>query len=89
MIRGTVEVECAGDKVREARLRCCGHVQKRDSEDTGKMILNMEVEDRMKRGKQQTRFMDVVKENTKRVGVTEEDVRDRVRWRQMGHCGGP
>lgn len=53
------------------------------------MILNMEVEDRMKRGKQQTRFMDVVKENTKRVGVIEGDVRDRVRWRQMGHCGGP
>lgn len=52
------------------------------------MILNMEVEDRVKRGKQQTRFMDVVKENTKRVSVI-EDVRDRVRWRQMGHCGGP
>lgn len=31
-------------------------------------------------GGKQTRFMDVVKENTKRVGVTEEDVRDRVRW---------
>lgn len=41
--------------------------------DTGKMILNMEVEDRMKRGKQQTRFMDVVKENTKS-------------WRDRGGC---
>lgn len=83
MTRGTAQVERPGDKVREARLRCCGHVQRRDSEDTGKMILNMEVEDRRKRGKQQIRFMDVVKENTKRVGVTEEDVRDRVRWRQI------
>lgn len=33
------------------------------------------------------RFMDVVKENKKKAGVTEEDSRDRVRLRQMIHCG--
>ncbi|KAF7654083.1 hypothetical protein LDENG_00074760, partial [Lucifuga dentata] len=31
-IRGTAHVRCFGDKVREARLRWFGHVQRRDSE---------------------------------------------------------
>ncbi|KAF7660222.1 hypothetical protein LDENG_00286240, partial [Lucifuga dentata] len=30
-IRGTAHVRCFGDKVREARLRWFGHVQRRDS----------------------------------------------------------
>lgn len=35
-------------------------------------------------------FMDVPKEDTKRVaGVTEEDSRCRVRWRQVICCGEP
>lgn len=34
-------------------------------------------------------FMEVVKENTQRVGVTEEDGRDRVRWSQMICCCDP
>lgn len=33
--------------------------------------------------------MDVVKENMQRTGVAEEDVRDKVRWKQMIHCGDP
>lgn len=32
--------------------------------------------------------MDVMKEDRQRVGVIEEDARDRVRW-QMIHCGDP
>ena len=31
-IRGTAHVRCFGDKVREARLRWFGHVQRRESE---------------------------------------------------------
>lgn len=45
----------------------------------------MELLSRRKRGKRQTRFMDIVE--IKGVGVTEEDVRDRVRWRQLINCG--
>lgn len=33
--------------------------------------------------------MDVMKENMQRVGMTEEDVRHRVRCRQMIHCSDP
>lgn len=47
-------------------------------------MLNMEVPGRRKR-----RFVDVVKENITRVGVTEEDTRHRVKWRKVLHCGNP
>lgn len=31
--------------------------------------------------------MNVVKEDMKRVGVTEVDAVDRTQWKQMMHCG--
>lgn len=33
------------------------------------------------RGKEQRKFMDVMKDTTRMVGVTEEDASDSVRWR--------
>ena len=33
--------------------------------------------------------MDVEEEDMKLVGVREDDVEDRVRWRQMIHCKNP
>ncbi|PME06485.1 hypothetical protein A8A06_13560 [Escherichia coli] len=88
-IRGTAHVEKFGDKVREARLRWFGHVQRRDSGYIGQRMLKMELPGRRRRGRPQRRFMDVVKEDMQRVGVREEDARDRVRWRQMIRCGDP
>ncbi|KAF7645083.1 hypothetical protein LDENG_00132800 [Lucifuga dentata] len=81
-IRGTAHVRCFGDKVREARLRWFGHVQRRDSEHIGRRMLRP-------RGRPKRRFMDVVKEDMKLVGVREEEAEDRVRWRQMIRCGDP
>lgn len=52
-------------------------------------MLNMELPSRRKRGRRQRRFMDVVKGDIQKVDVTEEDARDRVRWRQMNHRSDP
>lgn len=60
-------------------------MQRRDSRYVGERMLKMELLSRRKRGKRQTTFMDLVE--IKGVGVTEEDVRDRVRWRQLINCG--
>lgn len=49
----------------------------------------MELPGRMETGRQLIRFRDVVKEDIKRFGVTEEDAMDRVRWRQIINCGDP
>ncbi|KAF7669562.1 hypothetical protein LDENG_00173740 [Lucifuga dentata] len=61
-IRGTAHVRYFGDKVREARLRWFGHVQRRDSEHIGRRMLRP-------RRRPKRRLMDVVKEDMKLVGV--------------------
>lgn len=50
-------------------------MQRRDSRYSGQRML-MQVQGRCKRETSQSSFMDVVTEDTERVGVTEEDVRD-------------
>ena len=49
-IRGTTRVRRLGDKVREARLRWFGHVQRTDSEYIGRRMIKMELPGRRQRG---------------------------------------
>ncbi|KAK2880212.1 hypothetical protein Q8A73_022910 [Channa argus] len=88
-IRGTAHVRCFGDKVREARLRWFGHVQRRNCEYIGRRMLRLELPGRRSRGRPKRRFMDVVREDMKLFGVSVEDAEDRVRWRHMIRCGDP
>ena len=60
-----------------ARLRWFERVQRLDSEYISRRIMRWP----------ERRFMDVVKQDKKLVGVREEDAEDRVRWRQMIRCG--
>ncbi|KAK3519649.1 hypothetical protein QTP86_002806, partial [Hemibagrus guttatus] len=48
-IRGTANVGCLGDKVREARLRWFGHVQRKESEYNSRRMLDMELPGRRQR----------------------------------------
>ncbi|KAK4319382.1 hypothetical protein Pmani_009666 [Petrolisthes manimaculis] len=59
----------------------CGR-ERRDGEYVGRRMLEMDPPGRRKRGRPKRRFMDAVKEDIRMVGVTEEDVEDRARWRQ-------
>lgn len=51
------------DKVRQARLRLFGHVQRKDSEKIGQRMLTMKLPGRRKNERLQSRFMDVLKED--------------------------
>ncbi|KAK3518089.1 hypothetical protein QTP70_033314, partial [Hemibagrus guttatus] len=88
-IRGTAHVGRLGDKVREARLRWFGHVQRRESEYIGRRMLDMELPGRRQRGRAKRRYMDGINEDMKLVGATVEDAEDRDRWREMIRCGDP
>ncbi|MCJ8738873.1 hypothetical protein PDJAM_G00040650 [Pangasius djambal] len=57
-IRGTAHVGRLGDKVREARLRWFGHVQRRESEYIGRRMLDMELPGRRRRGRSKRRYME-------------------------------
>ncbi|KAI5093658.1 hypothetical protein C0J45_16796, partial [Silurus meridionalis] len=85
----TAHVGRFGDKVREARLRWFGHVQRRDMGYIGRRMLRMEPPGRRKRGRPRRRFMDVVREDMQVVGVKEADVEDRGVWTRMIRCGDP
>ncbi|KAK3522383.1 hypothetical protein QTP86_008917 [Hemibagrus guttatus] len=50
-IRGTAHVGRLGDKIREARLRWFGHVQRRETEYIGRRMLDMELPGRRQRGR--------------------------------------
>ncbi|KAK3543889.1 hypothetical protein QTP70_030272 [Hemibagrus guttatus] len=88
-IRGTAHVGRLGDKVREARLRWFGHVQRRESEYIGRRMLDMGLPGRRQRGRPKRRYMDVINEDMKLVGARVEDAEDRDRWREMIRCGDP
>ncbi|KAL1257192.1 hypothetical protein QQF64_012737 [Cirrhinus molitorella] len=88
-IRGTAHVGRLGDKVREARLRWFGHVQRRDSEYIGRRMLDMELPGRRQRGRAKRRYMDEINEDMKLVGASVEDAEDRDRWKEMIRCGDP
>ncbi|KAK3519747.1 hypothetical protein QTP70_003914 [Hemibagrus guttatus] len=88
-IRGTAHVGRLGDKVREAKLRWFGHVQRRESEYIGRRMLDMELPGRRQRGRPKRRYMDGINEDMKLVGASVEDAEDRDRWREMIRCGDP
>ncbi|KAK3548456.1 hypothetical protein QTP70_013155 [Hemibagrus guttatus] len=88
-IRGTAHVGRLGDKVREARLRWFGHVQRRESEYIGRRMLDMKLPGRRQRGRPKRRYMDGINEDMKLVGASVEDAEDRDRWREMIRCGDP
>ena len=65
------------EKTREARLRWFGHVRRKDDGYIGRRMMRMELPGKRKRGRPERRFMDVAKEYTSKVDVTEEDTEDR------------
>ena len=74
-IRSTVKIERLGMKMREGSLRWYEHVMRRDQEYVGRKMKEMELP-RKRRGRPKRRFLDVVKEDMKEVGVKEMDIED-------------
>ena len=64
-------------------------LRRNDDGYTGRRMLRIELPGKMKRGKAQGRFMDVVKEDVAEVEVTDDDMptEDRNNWRLKIRCG--
>ena len=86
---GAAKIANLGDKLRNERLRWYGHVKRREEGYVGKRMMKMAVPGRRKRGKPRRRWMDLAREDTKRVGAKEGDEVDRVKWRILSRCGDP
>ena len=72
------------DKVREARLRWFGHVQRREEEDCGRRILEADVHGQRSRGRQRKRWIDV-----EDLRLDLMDVENRAEWRRSTHVADP
>ena len=64
-------------KIREGRVRWYGHVMRRDQDYIGRKMMEIELPGKRKRGRPKRRFLDVVKEDMREVGVKKTDFEDR------------
>ena len=82
-IREKLKVENITERCRKARLRCVGHVKRRDQEYVGRKTLEMLPPGRRKRGGSRQRWMDCVNRDMRAIGTTKDEVHDRTGWRRI------
>ena len=87
-VRGTAKIAKLGDKLRNARLCWYGH-KKRKEGYVGKMMMEMAVPGRRKRGRPRRMWMDLAREDMERVGAKERDEVDQEKWKILLRCGDP
>ena len=81
-IRQELGVEDINVKVRQARLRWFGHLQRMDDRNPIKGTLNMEVSGTRPRGRPCTRWRDNIRNDMSFFEVREEDAMDRKVWKR-------
>ena len=87
-IRGSAKAKI-GSGAKEGRLRWYGHVMRTEAAYVAQKVLRMELSGKRKKGRPNRRFMDGVTTDMEELGLTEEDVEDRVMWRRTIHGGDP
>ena len=88
-VRGTAKITKLGDKLRNARLRWYGHIKRREKDYVGKRLMEMAVPGRRKRERPRRRWIDLAREDMKRVGAKDGDEVDRIKRKMLSRCGGP
>ena len=82
-IRGTTKVGEISKKVQESRLKWYRHVLRREDEYLGKRVMPMEVPRNRRRGRPKRRWMDSIRNNLSKRGLSREDAQDRAKWRRL------
>ena len=88
-VRDIAKIANPRDKLRDAKLRWCGHVKRREEGYFGKRMMGMAVPDRRKRGRPRIRWMDLEREDMEKFEAREGNEVDLVKWRILSRCGDP
>ena len=82
VIRNLVKVAPIGDKMRETRLRWFGHEKRRNMDAPVRRCERINIpEGRRGRGRPKKNLDEVIREDLKVVGLTEDMAQDRKLWR--------
>ena len=77
------------EKMREARLRWFGHMERREAEEPARMAMEFEVEGSRMRGRPRKRWQDVVESDQRKRGLRRGDALNRGRWRRGTRMADP
>ena len=80
-IREAATVQPITTHLMQKRLRWCGHVSRRDDSHMTRTVLDMAVEGVRPRGRPKSRYMDTIRRDIKKNGLTDVNIRDRKNWR--------
>ncbi|XP_052747170.1 uncharacterized protein LOC128199885 [Bicyclus anynana] len=81
-IRGSFKVAEIAEKAKESRLRWYGHVMRRPDDHVVKKCLSMDTKKRGK-GRPPTTWLTKVRKDLKDKGMTDDDAKERTKWRHM------
>ncbi|XP_059047380.1 uncharacterized protein LOC131842831 [Achroia grisella] len=80
-VRGSLAVRDIAEKMQESRLRWYGHVKRKPPDYVGNLALQLSIPGRRGRGRPRKGWDDVVARDMIECEVSEDDVRDRIKWR--------
>ena len=67
--------------VKRSSLRWMGHVIRRDKDEPVKRVWNLEIAGKRERGRPKMTWKDMVKKESRKIGLDERDAQDRKKWR--------
>ncbi len=64
-------------------MRWFGHVERKSDDDWVKRCMNWTTGEKGPRGRPKKKWMEVIKDDMKRMGGRKDDAQDRVKWRKV------
>jgi hypothetical protein len=82
-LRNRLGIETVSDAMRRSRLRWFGHVERKSNEDWVKRCCELEVQGKRPRGRPVKIWIDVIKDDLRRLNITRENAQNRCAWRRL------
>jgi len=82
-VRAAMGVAPIQDKAQQLRIQWFGHVQRSNDDTVIQQAMLVNPDGKRPRGQPKKRWADQVREDLKKIGATEDDALDRVRWRRL------